>query len=317
MTIARAIFLLRLRQGLRYLRELGLFRLLLMVAMLSYGTVQLWGMLEQAFIAYVVGGAGVLTTLGIHQARRDRRFLGSLSLSPASVFAFEYLLLVSPLALLLLLREQWLSAALSLPLAAGIAWLPAGRWQFRKRTRKLPFIPTLAFEWKSGLRQYFPTVLVLYGLSLGFLTHFFVAPIACLLIALTATGFYTTGEGREMIEVTQDSPRLFLGKKIIASLRSFFVLMAPLLLIYVPWHRADSWLMAYALVAASLLLALAVVMKYATYEPGADQRVTGITTGIATLSLVVPFLAPVPLVMLVYYFRKAHQNLNSYLHVAD
>jgi len=63
-----------------------------------------------------------------------------------------------------------------------------------------------------------------------------------------------------------------------------------------------------------VLVAYAVVLKYAHYRPNERLSANGVNMGIAMVFSILPGLSLVPLIMLLSELRNARVNLNTYFH---
>jgi hypothetical protein len=79
-------------------------------------------------------------------------------------------------------------------------------------------------------------------------------------------------------------------------------------------HPADPWLLGYAGVAGSILQLFSVVLKYAHYRPNEDHsRNAWLIGGLALPGVVFPHIAVVPVLMILFYYRKSRRNVAQYL----
>ena len=107
--------------------------------------------------------------------------------------------------------------------------------------------------------------------------------------------------------------RPFLLKKITQSLLIYNLVTAPIIIlsmILVP----DLWLVGpIFLLLANVNMANNILIKYTFFHPNSSTGGGGILSNLSLLGCIIPFLAPVPLMMVGWYYFKAHKKLRYYL----
>ena len=304
---------LHIKQLGRLLREIGPFRSLVLVALVAF-TLARASSLTPPF-TYILAAFVVLLLASLHVFRKDKTFLRILGARSYLLYAVEYHLLASPFYLLFLLNRQWLPV-LGVAVAVGlIPLLTLSVRRSRSAAYPLTILPAQAFEWKSGLRRHGLTVGLLYGLALACYPYPFIALAVVVLFTLLVTTFYDESESRPMVDAFAASPQAFLLSKWRTQLTLFWTGCAPLLLIFIVAYPEYGYVLPVLFVVSSLIQVLSINLKYSLYEPGLSLN-KSIFMAIYFLSLFVPYFVPVPLVMSVYYYRRARRNLQPYLHAS-
>lgn len=254
----------------------------------------------------------------IHTGRSDTRFLHLAGRKPHRCFAAEYLILSIPVAVLLIGQGcawKWPLAAVIAPLL--IAILPAGsllRILGRKpdrAPRRLP-IPARSFEWITGMRLHGGALVLLYIIAGVFSSHPGVLLASLALLTWTVSLFHVFSEPRPLVEAFGKAPAAFLREKMQRSLMLFWVVSAPVGVLFVARH-ADLWLvLATVLFGTSLVHAGSVLARYATYREGAQARVMGPLSIFALTAAVL--VLPVGLFLLYRFWRLALRNMENYLY---
>ena len=264
-----------------------------------------------------LAGLSVAMVWLAHGTRADERFLRTAGAPHRRLFAVEYAAASLPASLLLLASGFPSTAAL--PFAATLAALfPAGTLR-GARSRKSGGMripgPADAFEWKAGLRSAAPGVLVVYALA-GLLARLPAAPLLGIVgLALVAAGMYQDGEGWPMLEALHRAPAPFLRRKIAHALGHWALLAAPPAVLFIVLHTALWPALAVVLAGCVVLVAGAVLLKYALWHEGRLPTVAGMLGVLAiAASVAVP---PVALFLLHRLWRMAVRNLDPYLYAFD
>ena len=227
--------------------------------------------------------------------------------------ALEYGALVIPVLLGLLLAGAWASAALLL-LVLLLPWSPVARASGVRATWLRKRIPAQLFEWKSLLQSTHPWILLLWLAALA-CCWLPVLPLFLLGgIALMACGAQEHCEPRAMLLATAPDARSLLRSKVWGSLRSMVLVETPVLVGATIFQPSWWWIHLLLGVGMLVLVAYAVVLKYANYRPNERLDANSANVGVAAVFAVLPGLGVVPLIMLLSEVPKARENLNSYFH---
>ncbi len=227
--------------------------------------------------------------------------------------ALEYAALALPVMVGLLLAKAWVGAALLLVVMA-MPWSPVaqgsgvrGSW-LRKR------IPALLFEWKSMLQSTHPWIFLLWVAGLAF-SWLPVLPLFLLgAIAMLVAGAQEQCEPRAMLLATASTVRALLKKKVFGSIQIMSFIVGPALIIATIFQPQWWWIHALFGMGMLVLVAFAIVLKYANYRPNERLDANGANVGVAAVFAILPGLSLVPLIMLLTELPKARANLKAYFH---
>ncbi len=267
---------------------------------------------DASYTPYVVGGA-MLTLWSMHQRRADLPFLHRHVQHVRLAMALEYGALLVPVMVSLVLAHAWWQAA-SLLLACALPWTPAmrasgvrGRW-----VRRL--LPTQLFEWRSAVQSTWPWAALLWLAALAF-CWLPVLPLFLLgALAMIAASVQEQCEPRAMLLATAPNARALLRSKVFGAMRIMTVLQLPVL-IGASVAQPDWWWIHLLFgVGMLVLVAFAVVLKYANYVPNERLNANGAHVAVAAVFAIMPGLNLVPLIMLLTEWPKARANLRSYFH---
>lgn len=265
---------------------------------------------DAARAPYIALGA-LLVVWSLHQRRRDLLFLSRHVPRSRTALAFEYGVLVLPVTSGLLFTPAWAWSAVA-PLACALPWVPVvqvssvrGRW-----LRKL--IPAHLFEWRSLVQSTHPWALLLWLAALAFswlpLLPLFLVGV----VVMMAVGAQELCEPRTMLLATAPNARDFLRRKLFGSAGLTAMVVLPVVVGATVFKPEWWWIHGLFGFGMVVLLAYAVVLKYAHYRPNERLSANGVNTGIAMVFAILPGLSLVPLLMLLSELRNARANLNAY-----
>ncbi len=302
---------LHLRQLGRSLRALGIIRIIFVLALLFFTLARIYT--ANPPITYVVTALVFLSLASLHTFRKDKVFLQLLDVQPRLLYLIEYHLLASPLYVLFLLNFRWLEVASLLVAVTFIPFINMNLTAQAGQIRSLSFVPAPAFEWKSNLRKQGIWIGLLYISALVLYAYPFVTLLVIVIFTFVVTTFYNEAEPRSMVEVfAESSPRAFLWQKGKMHLLLFWVGCLPLVLIFLVVNTEYWYVLVIWFFVSSIIQLLSIMLKYSFYQPGHTLN-NNVFMFIYFLSLFVPFFVPVPLVMLINYYRRAKNNLRPYL----
>ncbi|MDR1880117.1 MAG: hypothetical protein LBQ78_04225 [Tannerellaceae bacterium] len=313
--IPAAFIRFRFRQAGKFVKEMPLPYLVLLLGILAAAGMAGYSFMEGRTGGAVVGAGTLLLLLPIHLKRKDFHFIQLAVASPWMVFCVDYWLLSCPVMALETVRGHW---AVALALLLGCAGVSLIRQPYGRRAKGFPvprLIPAEAFEIRTGLRRDGWVLLVFYagafvGLLLPYLSF---AMLWVYTVALS--GCFRDGEPVAVLCSRERPAGRFIGRKLGVNLRLFALSVAPVCLLYTAIRPGDWWLALFFFVMAILNVALFILMKYALYRPGA--KITGgqVSLFLSMAGMLLPFLAPVTLFLLVRYAVMAKQHLTPHLYV--
>ncbi|WP_299459165.1 hypothetical protein [uncultured Microscilla sp.] len=308
----------RARQLFRYMQEIGLLRVIVLLIAITIFlprlAFELW-MKNPYYLAWFWG----FILASIHFKRPDYHFLKRLGTRWQWLFCVEYNILSLILIIFFAYKYYWL-VSLSLLLEGFILPLIPQRFMRYQIHRKIQwwdsktFWSPLHFEWISGVRQRFPYVATLWLLGVVFCAFAPVAPIITFLLTLVVVQFYLLCEPKEMVEIFKCSARRFVQWKIAQTLRLFGLLNAPFWIGFLIFNPTYWFVLPVVGFVSALLLTLAVVLKYASYTPNEDLSHNNT---LMTMAIMFCFLPPfsflVNIFWVIRYYRRAVNNMQDYL----
>lgn len=225
--------------------------------------------------------------------------------------AVEYAVMLLPVVAVLLLVGAWKWAAV-VALLVLMAWSPVvlgggvrGAWLRR-------LFPMHLFEWRSFVQHTHPFGLLIWLAALVF-SWLPVLPMFLLgIIALMVASAQEHCEPRAMLLATAADARSLLRIKVWGTVRSMAVILLPVLVAATMFQPDRWWIHTGFGVGMMVLVAYAIVLKYANYRPNLRLEANGANVSVAALFAILPGLSLVPLIMLLTEWPKARANLSSY-----
>jgi len=174
----------------------------------------------------------------------------------------------------------------------------------------LEWIPIELFEWRTGLRKNMFNFILLYLTGLGLSFYPITAPIIVFLMALGVTTFFQFFENKDLLLAVNHDKKL-LQKKTLGSLKLFNALMIPHYLLFVFFNPSPKFLgvLLIIIIIAQLIIIFSIAMKYKTYSFHEHKIYNSLPLSIFVGCWVVPFLWPIPILMIIHFWKKAKENL--------
>lgn len=250
---------------------------------------------------------------GFHQRRGDHAFLLRHVPLARQAMAVEYAVMLLPVVVVLLAGGAWKWAAI-VALLVLMAWSPVvqgggvrGAWLRR-------LFPVHLFEWKGFVQHTHPFGLLIWLAALAF-CWLPVLPLFLLgIIALMQASAQEHCEPRAMLLATAADARSLLRIKVWGAVRFMAVVFLPVLVAATMFQPDWWWIHALFGVGMVVLVAYAIVLKYANYRPNIRLEANGANVSVAAVFAILPGLSLVPLIMLLTELPKARANLNAYFH---
>lgn len=264
--------------------------------------------------ACLASGAVVLSVLGIQWSRLDKAFVRKHMPGGLRNIALEYMVLTLPFTLPVLFTPYWWLFLLLQAAHAGIAGLSAG---FRQRTALVflsGWIHPRDFEWLSGMRRNAVFLLPCYLAAWG-LCWLKVAPLIPLwIITAVAASFYIECEPLHILKAVYTHPAALLRAKMLRHLKLLVAILLPVLIVNSLCCPEMTVLNLVFLSAQIILLVFALLLKYAGYRPDIRLGGSSLLMGLMSVSVLIPFLLPLPLLMSFRNYGRALTNLKDYYH---
>ncbi len=324
------IFKIRISQLFRLLKGIGILRMIILLLFLWYIFFLIFQFLkppENTVIA--LNGIGLLLIL-LHASRKDKHFVRTTFKSPYKIYLSEYLLFIIPFLVIWIIHLNWIGIGLLILIVLFMPLIsinlkleyfgviikflinPFNSNLNLKFRVNLPFVSNSSFEWISGIRRNLIVLIPVYLIILAFSFKPNVAVVGLIFLSILISGFYYYGEPREFIELLAKNPRDFMLRKILINLKQLIILFSPIIIIALIF-QIDTW---YYLVGAvfisSIIQVLTIIFKYGLFEENANLNRNSMIVLLNIFFVLVPMFLPVPIIMGIRYYKKAHKNLQKY-----
>lgn len=309
----KAFVIIRIKQVYRLLLELGIFRILFVLGLLTFLGFILFMLTSNNEKAIYSALIAPIFFAYIQLKRKDSIFLKTHFAHYKIINWVEYALASLPLIVCFVYHAQW-ELILLLLMANGVS--VQANFSFTRKSVNTVFqrfIPDESFEWKAGVRQFILLFIPLWIAALA--TSFFIGsvPIAMFIFGISLIGFNEKCEPYQMILAHEKNAVEFLQSKLKNQLKQFTILVLPLIAAYLIFHHAY-WYIILAEYAIFLVLhAYFLLSKYAMYESNEKPPGVQLYSTIGTLSIVVPLFIPVVALLTIHFYYKSIDNLNFYL----
>jgi hypothetical protein len=255
-----------------------------------------------------------LILLSIHSSRKDSRFIWHKLQNPQQSIFTEYWIFTLPIILPALVTLHFWIAGIHFLVCLGLSF-----WKIRPKTLKIYFpylhriIPVSYFEWLSGMRLVWLPFILVYLLIWAFCWVRALPIVGLWILTFMISNFYNEGEPRNLLQLKMgDNAAGFLNKKIAThSLLVLFIFVPPLTVN--AFFHPDIWIF-YPIFMLMYLLVLAfmITSKYSIYKPASLLKGNAVWQTMGLLGAVIPFLAPLPLLLTIRNYFRAIANLEKY-----
>ncbi|NTW23898.1 MAG: hypothetical protein HGA37_04285 [Lentimicrobium sp.] len=297
---------IHLYRFLRMLNQLGIFRVIFLSVLVFYA---LKASLKPGMLQWL-SFALVSFIAQIHFNRKDHVLLSNLNLNNSVYFFLLYSLLLSPFILLFLIWPDYIALAILISGVILISLILKPLHSHSKiRMPSFRFIPADSWEWRVGLRRYFPGLLLIYALSAIFYQFDYIFAASVLLIAITVNSFQLYHEPLTMIEALKTSPVSFFRRRIFLQCSFFALLALPLVVISIILYPDGIRPVMLVFINTMIVQVFAVSLKYSGYTPGHHSPYHMAIILLMNFSFIIPAMLPIPVIMTLIFGRKAITQL--------
>lgn len=309
----QSILKIRYKQLIREVANLGLTRVFLVFLVFGFGVLFLYHQPEQ--LRNVLFGF-LFLIVSIHWHRKDKRFLKVISKEPILIYFVEYSVLSLPLLGFFVGFQKWLLLPLTFLGILLICLTSFFNFNFQKKGLNnfiLAAIPSQYFEWKSGVRKYFWSLLGLFLLGIFGSWNIYVVPAVLFIYSVLVALFFQEGESRLLIEIQELSAKKFLLQKLSSNLALFTLTSLLFVVLFLIFHSHYWYIILMEYFISYCLVVFAITQKYAKYQPNEELTSNNILFGFAVSGFFWPPNLPFIWIMSVYYYFQAIKKLKPIL----
>jgi hypothetical protein len=168
------------------------------------------------------------------------------------------------------------------------------------------------FEWLGGVRKNYIAIALLILLAAAFCWLRVVPLIFLFLLTSVVLPFYQECESLQVLYAGSTNARKLLHKKLRDHSLRLSLLIVPVIIINSLVNPELLLINIGFWIVQLVLLAFAILLKYATYRPGYRNTGNSILIAFASLGCLLPFLLPVPLIMSCMNYPKAIKKIQFY-----
>lgn len=303
---------IRLIQAKRELNAAGL-GVLVILGILSFLIYAAYTVFLKSPDAYYLTAFLFLVCVSIQSYRNDKQFVYIHIRKPYFEMYSEYLALTSIFSLSSLFTENWFCFPV---LVIALLFVPYLKFSVKQITyfkNITLFIPATDFEWISGFRRSFGILIPLYIIALS-ISWFRVLPLLVLwFISITIASFYTECEPLHILKEGNFSSAKLLRRELVRMMKYFLILYIPVLVVNTIFNP-EFWILNLLFIPLQIsFVSYAVCLKYSTYEPNKNAIGNNVVLSLVSLGSIIPYFLPIPLMMAIFTYGKAKNNLNTYL----
>lgn len=315
MNLVRKLFLLRLKQCVRIIREGGISMWLLLPVLLFLLFISIKSLTDRYQVLFHFLNAFLL--LFLNTGRKDLVFLRQFRTPGKLYLLLEYSFLVLLVDAYSLFRYPGKPYLLLPELAAIIVavFFQEGHSRFPIRLhtgrRLTGFIPVLLYEWRSGLRQYFFLFVLFYIAGLAVLPFAPAAPFTLPFFSIFILDFFKEPDPPDIVQ-SYGTIGYILGGKMLANLAFCNLLFLPHYALFA-YHYHDAFSIGGLLLSAYVLnvaVVYAIALKYAGFGQHTAAPVNIVRTIVFFIAAPV---VPVSLYLCYREYNKAKCALSPYL----
>ncbi len=308
----KELLIIRLKQILRGISGIGLFRLLFLLGITGFAIWFLYLKTVTIKESLVVSFGYLILIALVHIKRVDKLFLNTHFSNYRLIMFVEYILLFLPVMIIFVIRGYWF-LLVSVPGLFLVVNLEIKPQISSLNTKIQTLVFRDSFEWKAGLRKHFFIIVPVWCLAV--LTSFYIGsiPVAIIIIGISIVSFYEKCESLQMLEAYELGAKQMLSLKIRRQLQLFSIITLPLICLFLLFN-IDYWYIPLAeyLIFCSLHI-YTIMTKYAFFEPCRKSSASQTFSSIGIIGGVFPLLLPVVWGLTIWFYFKSINNLNLYL----
>lgn len=307
----KSLLLLRIRQGYRYLSEIGFGIILVAIFVLtgiifnvletSLNTSPVWAILL-SFIALI----------SVEIKRKDTFFLKSIFDSKSELTWYKFIenvMIVFPILIFQSIFLNWeiILCIILVCLTSAILPFHLLKSHSAERKRNVSFIPLTLFEIKFYCEKNFWQLIFIWLLMVLGSLHMSLWIMAVAILCVVPLDVYTPIESREMVNYKP----LFVFKKITLAVKFFLAFVAFPTILTLIFTQLNILVLVYGIFALIMSVILSVTKKYSDYY-GVNEFVPSSTS---TMILIFLMLAPggilITLTASIYNYFKAEKHMKN------
>ena len=302
---------LRKRQISYEIKQLGFYSVVILgiALFLIYNSFKIY---QDYSYALLTTFSLILICISIQSVRIDKAFIYLHSENYHISIYTEYFLFTFPFIVMCLFTKHWYCFLI---LQLFLYFIPHIKFTIKQKSlfkNISVIIPVSDFEWISGFRRSFISIIPVYMLALGF-SWLKILPLFLLwILTLIIISFYNECEPLIILHERDPSAESLLNKKIFTHVCFLSTLYLPIMIVNIIFNINFLTLNIFFLLSQAALLIFAVCYKYSNYKPNQILYFNNYIVILVSMCGLIPVLLPLPMIMGIRYYFKAKNNLNKY-----
>jgi hypothetical protein len=251
--------------------------------------------------------------MSIHFSRKDKGFVYKHLENPHLQIFFEYVALTLPFSISCMVTKSWYCYPV---LVCILFCIPIIKFEFRQKTsfKKLSHIISATnFEWLSGFRKQYISIICLYILAIAFCWLKILPLFLLWFLTIIILSFYSECESIQVLREGNKAPKHFLIAKLKTCIIYVLILYTPIIIVN-SFFNPDFLIINFLFIPIQIsLLAFAICFKYSSYTANKIKTGNNLPLAIVSMGSALPHFLPVPAILFIVYFYKAKDNLKQYL----
>ena len=310
--MVQSLIVIRLKQLYRSLKDIGLLRFILLIAIITFLISALFIKSADYTNALYISLGFNLLILIIHIKRKDKLFLKSHFTNYKTLILAEYIILSAPVIAALLTNSQFkpLIIFISIALTINIDSKPQSR-SYNSWLQRL--IPNDSLEFKAGVRRYLIILTTIWtaGIAASFYTA--TVPVIMFIIGIIILSFYEQCEPLQILTSYELSAKKLMVLKIKRHIQIYTIVMMPLVILFTIFNHTLWYIVATEFFVLLTLHIYAITVKYALYKPNIKSQAAQTLVAIGAIGALIAPLLPLTIIMGIRFYIKSINNLNQYL----
>lgn len=305
--MSRNFFVLRMRQTVRYLAELGLLRSVFVFGAAAYlffflSFVVAKGSTSASFVFAVFA----VLTLSLQIGRPDKVLLKENQMSSYPTLAAEYLFLLLPVTIVFSIYGEY-KWALSCPLMALLAPVVPGSIAWSRGDAQ----EQASSDWMNGIQSNFSFILFFYLIALAFFQEAVVVLACAFSISVVLSCNVPSIPPDEDIAAGAFDVKSVIVSNLFSKLKTLALLFAPLSVLFLVANYRYWYAILFFFAATACFHVFAVLMTYSHYVPGSRKQKSSLLIALGAFLAYMPWLTVLVPLWSIYYYYRAVKNLSN------
>ena len=304
--MSRNFFVLRMRQIVRYLAELGLLSSVFVFGAMAYLFFFIsFAVAKGTSSAMFVFAVFAALTIALQIGRPDKAFLKENQVNTYPLWAAEYLVLLAPMVLIFLIYAEYKLALACLVLALVAPIIPGSISWNKTDTDEQPHS-----DWTNGVQSNYSFILFFYLIGLVFFQEAVVVLASAFSISVVLSSRVPSLPSDEVLMSGEVDIKPLILENIISKLKTLALLFSPLAILFMVTNYRYWYAMIFFFIATVFLHVFAILMTYCHYRPGFRRQKNPLLIALGAFMAYMPWVSIIVPMWSIYYYYRAVKNLS-------